>query len=180
MEKLTKKQALFAELLAGQCSGNLTEAARLAGYKGNNKTLHQVAKENLDRPHVMAHVDMLKKKARQRRMKLWELRAFWADMMGNVEEDAKNRIKASELYARSIGAFVERSRHEHKHTHVAELTDAQLQAIAARAVPRLEAPVDAIDVEYAVDALTDEEYAQKSKGEAVLVETQAQRALFGK
>ena len=49
-DKLTPKQALFvSEYLK---TGNGTEAARRAGYKGNDVTLGQVAAENLKKPQI--------------------------------------------------------------------------------------------------------------------------------
>ena len=48
--KLTTKQRLFVE--AYLVSANATEAARKAGYKGNDNTLKQVGSENLAKPYI--------------------------------------------------------------------------------------------------------------------------------
>ena len=37
-----------------------------------------------------------------------EINAFWSDTMRDDTADIKDRLKASELRARSIGAFIER------------------------------------------------------------------------
>lgn len=50
--KLTRKQQLFVEAYRGQARGNATEAARLAGYKGNDVVLAQVGAENLKKPQI--------------------------------------------------------------------------------------------------------------------------------
>ena len=49
---LTRKQALFVEAYCGEAAGNATEAARLAGYKGNRRTLAAVGYENLRRSTI--------------------------------------------------------------------------------------------------------------------------------
>lgn len=60
-EKLTlKQQAFVAEYL--KC-GNATEAARRAGYKGNEKTLSQVGAENIRKPGIQGAINAAKTKA---------------------------------------------------------------------------------------------------------------------
>lgn len=51
-DKLTTKQRLFVE--AYLANPNATDAARKAGYKGNDNTLAQVGKENLRKPYIAA------------------------------------------------------------------------------------------------------------------------------
>ena len=59
-DKLTPKQQKFvAEYLK---SGNATEAARRAGYKGNEKTLSQVGAENLRKPGIQGAIKEAKAK----------------------------------------------------------------------------------------------------------------------
>ena len=68
-DKLTPKQALFvSEYLK---TGNGTEAARRAGYKGNDVTLGQVAAENLKKPQILAAIKA-KDEKRQKRLELEE------------------------------------------------------------------------------------------------------------
>ena len=50
--KLTPKQLRFVEAYVGPARANATEAARLAGYKGNDVTLAAVGHENLRKPQV--------------------------------------------------------------------------------------------------------------------------------
>lgn len=57
--KLTLKQRLFVEAYLGKAKGNASEAARLAGYKGNAVTLGSVGAENLKKPQI---AEMLKDK----------------------------------------------------------------------------------------------------------------------
>lgn len=59
-EKLTIKQQTFvAEYLK---TGNATEAARRAGYKGNDKTLQSVGTENLLKPVIQGAINAAKSK----------------------------------------------------------------------------------------------------------------------
>lgn len=54
MNSLTAKQALFVEHYL-QCL-NATEAARLAGYEGNDNTLGSVGWENLQKPAIASRI----------------------------------------------------------------------------------------------------------------------------
>ena len=49
---LTIKQKRFVDAYTGPARGNGTEAARLAGYAGSEKTLGVVAVENLAKPRI--------------------------------------------------------------------------------------------------------------------------------
>jgi hypothetical protein len=49
---LTGKQQAFVNAYLGAARFNATEAARLAGYKGDDVTLRNVAKENLTKPYI--------------------------------------------------------------------------------------------------------------------------------
>lgn len=53
-QKLTTKQKLFVEFYLGAAHCNATEAARMAGYRGNDATLAAVGSENLRKPHISA------------------------------------------------------------------------------------------------------------------------------
>lgn len=50
--ELTHKQSLFVSAYIGVANGNATEAARIAGYAGDYKTLSVVGSENLDKPYI--------------------------------------------------------------------------------------------------------------------------------
>ena len=68
-KKLTPKQQLFvSEFLK---TGNATEAARKAGYKGNEETLRSIGKENLTKPPIKRAIDE-KNQKRNERMELEE------------------------------------------------------------------------------------------------------------
>ena len=103
MDKLTAKQRAWIDYYK---QGNTaTEAARLAGYKGDNhhtigaQTLAKLSKYISDRDELLD---------RDRVADMAEINAFWSDTMRDDTADIKDRLKASELRARSIGAFIER------------------------------------------------------------------------
>lgn len=60
-KKLTLKQTKFIKYYF-ECGGNATEAARKAGYKGNQRTLGVVGGENLRKPYIIAAIEEIKKK----------------------------------------------------------------------------------------------------------------------
>lgn len=83
-EKLTPKQEIFvSEYLK---TGNATEAARRAGYKGNDNTLGQVGNENLRKPKV---VELIKSKEAERSKRL------------ELEEDFELKA-AKEIYDKAM------------------------------------------------------------------------------
>lgn len=113
---MTPKQEIFVdEYLA--CF-NATEAAKRAGY--SEKTAYSIGQENLTKPEIKQAIAqaMNERKAtiiatREQRQK------FWTEIMNDVEEDTKNRLRASELLGRACGDFVERI--EAKSEHVPDI-----------------------------------------------------------
>jgi hypothetical protein len=57
---LTLKQRRFCEAYVREAYGNATEAARIAGYKGNHNTLKVVACENLTKPNLSFYISELR------------------------------------------------------------------------------------------------------------------------
>jgi phage terminase small subunit len=124
--KLTHKQELFVEAFIGQAKGNGTEAARLAGYSGNDETLSAVATENLRKPliasRVRVRVDQAGATADRVLSEIADI-AFAAnegftqtrfDKDGNVVDarlELKDKLKALELLGKYHKLFTEK--HEH-------------------------------------------------------------------
>jgi phage terminase small subunit len=103
MEKLTAKQRAWIDYY--KQGKTAAEAARLAGYRGNNSDV--IGSQNLVKlGKYVADRDELLDRARVADMA--EINAFWSDIMRDDTADIKDRLKASELRARSIGAFIER------------------------------------------------------------------------
>lgn len=106
MDKLTAKQRAWIDYY--KQGKTATEAARLAGYKAKDDNAYQsIGSENLRKlaDYVSDRDELLD---RDRVADMAEINAFWSDTMRDDTEDIKDRLKASELRARSIGAFIER------------------------------------------------------------------------
>ena len=103
MEKLTAKQRAWIDYY--KQGKTATEAARLAGYKPDNAKV--IGAQNLTKlnQYISDRDELLD---RGRVADMAEINAFWSDTMRNDKADIKDRLKASELRARSIGAFIER------------------------------------------------------------------------
>lgn len=103
MEKLTAKQRAWIDYY--KQGKTAAEAARLAGYRGNTSDV--IGSQNLVKlGKYVADRDELLDRARVADMA--EINEFWSDIMRDDTADIKDRLKASELRARSIGAFIER------------------------------------------------------------------------
>ena len=101
MKQLSDKQLRFVELY----NGNATDTAKLAGYSHAERA----GIRNLKDVRICQAIQERRKteikpqiKDRQARQK------FWSDFMDNEEKDDKDRLKASELLARSEGDFLDR------------------------------------------------------------------------
>ena len=101
--KLTQKRKAFVEAYAG----NATQAALSAGY--SPKTAHVIGHELLKKPEIQ---EAIQKRTGARLNSLIadreERQSFWTEVMRDEFKDMKDRLKASELLARSEGDFLER------------------------------------------------------------------------
>lgn len=101
--KLTEKQRAWIDYYKQGHSA--AEAARLAGYRGNNhdvigaQNLAKLSKFITDRDDVLDA---------SRIADMEEINAFWTDTMRDEAAERRDRLKASELRARSLGAFIDR------------------------------------------------------------------------
>jgi len=99
----TVKQRAFVEAYCG----NATEAALQAGY--SPKTAAFIGAENLKKPKIAA---ALKEREDKRLASLIatreERQRFWTSMMRDEDRKEVDRLKASELLAKSEGDFLER------------------------------------------------------------------------
>lgn len=103
MDKLTAKQRAWIDYY--KQGKTAAEAARLAGYKPDNAKV--IGAQNLTKLNqYISDRDELLDRARVADMA--EINEFWSDIMRDNTADIKDRLKASELRARSIGAFIER------------------------------------------------------------------------
>jgi len=91
----------------GEAAGNATQAARLAGYKGNENTLRVIGGQNLLKLAVTKSIEKLQK-SDPLVMNRKERREFWTRMALDPEVENAVRIRASELLAKASGDFIER------------------------------------------------------------------------
>ena len=107
--ELSEKQRRFVQAYMGEAVGNATEAASIAGYKGNRRTLEAVGRQNLGNPRIKEMIEQAQRDdpliaTREERQR------FWTRVMNGLEGDAKmpDRLKASELLGKASADFVER------------------------------------------------------------------------
>ena len=106
--KFTVKQQRFIDFY----DGNATEAARKAGYKGNDNTLKQVGSENLAKPYISSAIkNREEKRSKSTIMSREERQEFWTKMALNSKKKDSDRLKASELLGRSEADFTDNQRH---------------------------------------------------------------------
>jgi len=103
-QKLTDKQQRFVDAYMG----NATQAAIDAGY--SEKTAEVQGSRLLRNAKVL---EAIKNRQMERKTNTIasreEIQQFWTDVMTGLEsEDMKDRLKASELLAKSEGYFLER------------------------------------------------------------------------
>lgn len=103
--KLTPKQQAFADYYIQ--TGNATEAAIKAGY--SEKTARITGCENLTKPNIQQYIEDKQKELENNRLAdMTEVREFWTEAMRNSENSMKDRLKASEMIARTSGAFLDK------------------------------------------------------------------------
>jgi phage terminase small subunit len=151
--KLTEKQRRFVLAYIGEARGNGTEACRIAGYKGNDKTLSVVATENLGKPSIAEAIqesrdnDPLIATVEQ-------VRKFWTETMNDDDNEKRDRLKASELLAKTQGQFIEkRIVHNTGDPQVVKIDPKQERRLLQSIVKQADL-VDAIDA--ALDDFEDE------------------------
>lgn len=107
-DKLTSKQKKFIAAY----NGNGVEAARIAGYKGNDKTLSVVASENLAKPYIAEAIQKRENKQIEKIATPRErLQKFWTEIMEDSAKGLSARLHASELLGKSEAVFVHRVKH---------------------------------------------------------------------
>ena len=99
---MTERQRRFCEYYA-ECS-NAAEAARRAGYA--QKTARSQGQRLLTKDDIQAYIKELQEAVATVRINsLKQVKAFWSDVMNDKEAKISYRLKASELLAKSAGAF---------------------------------------------------------------------------
>lgn len=103
-ENLTARQRKFAEYYAE--TGNAAEAARKAGY--SEKSARVQGRRMLTNANVLQYIRQLQDElAAPRIAGISETKAFWSNVMRDETKKTKDRLRASELLAKSAGAFID-------------------------------------------------------------------------
>ena len=126
--KLTEKQKRFADYYIE--TGNASESARRAGYKGKN--LNNIASENLAKPYIKAYLDQQLREFESKRIASAKevLEMLTTSMRGEIDEEViviegdgdgvssarvvkkqiglKDRIKAAELLGKRYRLFTDK------------------------------------------------------------------------
>jgi len=102
---MNQRQRAFCE--AYLVSGNAAEAAREAGY--SPKTARSIGQRLLTFVDVQEYLDQRNQEiSAARTAQVEEIRQFWTATMRDDAAKTGDRLKASELLAKTYGAFLER------------------------------------------------------------------------
>lgn len=106
--KLTVKQKKFADEYIK--SGNATQSYTDAGYSVKNDNAAGVEGHKLLRnPKIQSYIDIVNKKLDDESIAdMIEIKRFWTDTVRGKHIEMKDRIKASELIAKTNGAFIDK------------------------------------------------------------------------
>lgn len=100
---MTLQQRRFAQEFA--VCGNAAEAARRAGY--SPKTARSQGQRLLTKVDILDYVRELQETTEATKIaSVREIKLFWSSLMNDPEQRTADRLKASELLARSAGLFV--------------------------------------------------------------------------
>lgn len=112
---LTERQRRFVEAYVGKAEGNATEAARLAGYSGDDAQLAVRGSEAVRNRNVAEAIEAARKSRTRRAILTREQRQeLLTEFANDVQAETKDRIKAIEVLGKMQGDFIERREVEHK------------------------------------------------------------------
>lgn len=105
---LTPKQKRFVDAYMGEARGNATEAARIAGYKGSDTTLKQVASETLAKPYIREEIDRLQSQSPLIATRDERLQILTKIIRSEGIESTKDRLKALDQLSKISGDYIQR------------------------------------------------------------------------
>ncbi|WP_414049790.1 terminase small subunit [Macrococcus animalis] len=120
--KLSEKQKKFVDYYCS--SGNATQSAIKAGY--SEKAARATSSRMLTNANIISAIEKRNLELEDERIAdITEIKKFWTEILrgDGVKSpnwyETKDRIKASELLAKTTGAFIEKVEHsgEINHTH---------------------------------------------------------------
>ena len=107
-KRITPKQRKFAEAYVE--TGNATESYKKAGYSWKSERTAGVnAHKLLKNDKISILIDELTQKLTDESIAdITEVKQFWTETMRDRAEEMKERIKASEMLAKTSGAFIDK------------------------------------------------------------------------
>ena len=108
--ELTEKQRRFVEAYMGEARGNATQAARMAGYSGNDNTLQTVGNDNLRKPAIAKAIEERRNECPLIASRE-EILAFYTSVVRDESEATRERIKAADSLTKACGGFVKKVEH---------------------------------------------------------------------
>ena len=160
--QLTEKQRRFVEAYMGEARGNATQAARLAGYAGDDNTLRVVGSENLAKPAIRDAIDErvdscpLVASRRDRLEFLTRVmlgqetdRVMTKEGLVDAEPAMRDRLKALELLGKIQGDFTQKIelKGEARDKAAREVLELVAAVLGPEAVSKLSAALDGSDAE---------------------------------
>ena len=105
---LNDKQKKFVDYYCQ--SGNATQSAIKAGY--SEKTARSQGQRMLTKVDIQNAIEQRNKDLEDERIAdVTEIKQFWTSMFRDPMSDPKDQLKASELLAKTAGAFIEKVEH---------------------------------------------------------------------
>src|SRR5687768_7613004 len=104
-QSLTERERRFVESYMGEAAGNATKAAIRAGY--SRSTARKQGSRLLTKGNIRAAIE----ERTNDRPEVWDRerrQSFWTEIASDESIPVRERLKASELLARSQGDFVEK------------------------------------------------------------------------
>ncbi|MGN1230559.1 MAG: terminase small subunit [Anaerotignum sp.] len=102
---MNERQKKFCEYFAAN-GGNGSAAAREAGY--SERSAREIARKLLTDVDILDYIRKLQDEAAATRIKsVIQTKAFWSSVMDDSTQKMKDRLRASELLAKSAGAFID-------------------------------------------------------------------------
>jgi phage terminase small subunit len=121
-QKLNQGQKAFVQHY--KASGNATQAARAAGYKGSDETVAVTGSRMLKLAKVQRALAEVTKKDEDKRIATAEqIQQLWTEVLNNPKVSLGDRLKASELLAKTQGQFIKRVQNDGKVTVVVRRGD---------------------------------------------------------
>ena len=101
---MTTRQQKFVDFYIA--SGNASEAARRAGYKGAS---NRIGSRLLTKIDIKAQIEQKNKQASSRRIaSARDLKEFFTNVVNDPDAKLSDRIRAGELLAKTKGLFLDR------------------------------------------------------------------------